>query len=187
MYYLVSKSLVARGLARGAGVLAEPVNESDHRLVMLDIDAATTLGKSRLWDDIRQAPKESDQSNRNAKFKAVQLGKVGRVKACQQAVLAEWSKGGQLSQEIAAFSNQVSDLEDRAWGDKEIEAALVEEGDQLMAEAPAAVLAVQEEVHSKLPKVGKRSSGSQRKHQTRPAYGRLAQEMRMALRMARGA
>ena len=47
-YYLVSKSLVDRGLVRAAGVLAEPVNESDHRPVMLDIDAATALGKSRL-------------------------------------------------------------------------------------------------------------------------------------------
>ena len=40
-------------------------------------------------------------------------------------------------------------------------------------------------MHSKLPKVDKRSSGSQRKHQNRPAYLRLTQEMRMALRMAR--
>ena len=55
-----------------------------------------------------------------------------------------------------------------------MEAALVEEGDQLMAEALGAVLAGQEEVHSKLPKVGKRSSGSQRKHQTSPAYLRKA-------------
>ena len=46
-------------------------------------------------------------------------------------------------------------------------------------------MAGQEEVHSKLPKVGKRSSGSQRKHQTSPAYLRKAQEMRMALRLAR--
>jgi hypothetical protein len=54
-----------------------------------------------------------------------------------------------------------------------------------MAEALGAVLAGQEEVHSKLPKVGKRSSGSQRKHQTSPAYLRQAQEMWMALRLAR--
>ena len=33
--------------------------------------------------------------------------------------------------------------------------------------------------------VGKRSSGSQRKQQTSPAYLRQAQEMRLALRMAR--
>ena len=65
---------------RAVGVLAEPVNESDHRPVVLDIDAATTLGKSRLWDDIRQAQKDSDQSCRNSKFKVVQLGKVGRVR-----------------------------------------------------------------------------------------------------------
>ena len=62
-YYMVSRSLVDRGLVRAAGVLAEPANESDHKPVVLDIDAATTLGKSRLWDDIRQAQKESDQSN----------------------------------------------------------------------------------------------------------------------------
>ena len=78
---MVSKSLVG-----AAGVLAGPVNESDHKPVLLDIDEATALGKSRMWDDIRQAQKESDQSNRNSKFKAVQLGKVGRVKAYQQAV-----------------------------------------------------------------------------------------------------
>ena len=36
-----------------------------------------------------------------------------------------------------------------------------------------------------MPKVEKRSSGSQRKHQSSPAYVRLAQEMRMALRLAR--
>ena len=77
---MVSKSLVDRGLVRAAGVLDEPVNESDHMPVVLNIDAATALGKLRLWDDIRQAQKESDQSNRNSKFKAVQLGKVGRVK-----------------------------------------------------------------------------------------------------------
>ena len=97
--------------------------------MMLDIDAATALVKSRLWDDIRQAHKESDQSNRNSKFKAVQLGKVGRVKAYQQAVLAEWPKGGQLCQKIAAFSSKVSELGSRAWEDSGVEAALVEEGD----------------------------------------------------------
>ena len=59
-YYMVSKSMVDRGLVRTVGVLAEPVNESDHKPVVLDIDAATALGKSRLWDDIRQAQNESD-------------------------------------------------------------------------------------------------------------------------------
>ena len=124
----------------------------------------TALGKSRLWEDIRQARKESDQSNRNSKFKAVQLGKVGRVKTYQQAVLKEWPKGGQLCHKIAAFSSRVGQLVSRAWEDSEVEAALVEEGDQLMAEALRAMQAGQEEVHNKLPKVGKTSSGSQRKH-----------------------
>jgi len=133
-YYLVSKNLVDRGLVRAAGVLEEPVNESKHMPVMLDIDAVTALGKSRLWEDIRQAQKENDQSNRNSRFKAVQLGKVGRVKTYQQAVLKEWPKGGQLCQKIAAFSSRVGQLGSRAWEDSEVEAALVEEGDQLMAE-----------------------------------------------------
>ena len=68
-----------------------------------------------------------------------------------------------------------------------MEAALVGEDDQLMAEAlpVGSMLAGQEEVHSKLPKVGKGRVGSQRKHQTSPAYVGLAQEVRMALRMAR--
>ena len=38
-YSLVSKRLVDRGLMGAAGVLAEPVNGSDHMPVMLDIDA----------------------------------------------------------------------------------------------------------------------------------------------------
>ena len=88
--------MVDRGLVEAAGILAEPVNEPNHTPVMLDIDAATAFGKSQLWDDIRQAQKESGQSNRNSKFKAVQLGKVGRAKEYQRAVLAEWPKGGQL-------------------------------------------------------------------------------------------
>ena len=125
---------------------------------MLDIDAATALGKSRLWDDIRQAQKESDQSNRNSRFKAVQLGKVGRVKVYQQAVLAVWPKGGQLCQRIAAFSTRVVELGACAWEDKEVVAALVGEGDLLMAEALETMLAGREEVNSKLPKVDKRSS-----------------------------
>ena len=54
-----------------------------------------------------------------------------------------------------------------------MEAALAEEGDRMMAEALEAMLAGQEEVHSKLPKVDKRSSCSQRKHQTSPAYVNL--------------
>ena len=59
-YYMVSRSLVDRGLVKAAGVLTESVNESNHKPVVLDIDAATALGNSRLWDDIRQAQKESD-------------------------------------------------------------------------------------------------------------------------------
>ena len=114
---------MVRGLVRAIGVLAEPVNESDHRSVVLDIDAAATLGKSRQWDDIRQAQRESDQSCRNSMFKAGQLGKVGRVKACQQAVLTRWPKGGQMCKKIAAFSNRVSEVGSRAWKDSVVEAA----------------------------------------------------------------
>ena len=97
-------------------------------------------------------------------------------------MLSKWPKGGQLCQKMAAFTSRVSEIGSRAWKDSEAEAALVEEGDQLMAETLGVVLAGQAEVHSKLLKVGKRSSGNQRKHQTSPAYLRQAQEMRMALR-----
>ena len=37
-YYLVSRSLVERGLVKAAGILAEPVNELDHKPVVLDIN-----------------------------------------------------------------------------------------------------------------------------------------------------
>ena len=96
----MSKKLEDRGPIRAAGVLADPINESDHRTAMLDIDTDTALDRSKLWDDIKQAQEESDKSNRNAKFKAVQLGEVGRVKCYQQAVEKEWPKEGQLSNEI---------------------------------------------------------------------------------------
>ena len=76
-----------------------------------------------------------------------------------------------MCQRIAAFSSRVSGLGSRAWEDSEVEAALVEEGDELVAEARAlgSMLAGQEEVHSKLPKVGKRSAGGQRERQTSPS------------------
>ena len=91
-------------------------------------------------------------------------------------MLAEWPKwgGGQLCQRIAAFSSRVSELGSRAWEDNEVETALVEGDDQLMAEVLGSTLAGQEEVHNKLPKVGKRSTESQRKHRASPAYARLA-------------
>ena len=59
-------------------------------------------------------------------------------------MLAEWPKGGQLCQEIAAFSSRVCEMGSRSWKDSVVEAALVKEGDQLMAEALRAVLAAQE-------------------------------------------
>ena len=54
-----------------------------------------------------------------------------------------------------------------------------------MAEALGAMLAGQEAVYKKLPVVGRRGAGGQRKHQSSPAYVKLAQEMRMAVRLAR--
>ena len=51
--YPVSKKLEDKGLVRAASMPAGPINESDHRLVMLDIDADTTLGRSKLWGDIK--------------------------------------------------------------------------------------------------------------------------------------
>ena len=91
-YYLVSKKLEDRGLIRAAGVLADPINASDHKPVMVDIDVDTALGRSKLWDDTQQAQEVNDKSNRNAKSKAVQLGKVGRVKGYQEAVAKKWPK-----------------------------------------------------------------------------------------------
>ena len=77
------------------------------------------------------------------------------------------AEGGELCQKIAAFNNRVSDLGIRAWEGGVAEAALVEGGERLMTGALRAILAGQEEVHSKLPKVAKGNSGSRRN--TRPA------------------
>ena len=184
-YFLVSKKLEDRGLVRAAGVLAEPINESDHRPVMLDIDADTALGRSRLWDDIKEAQEESDKSNRNAKFKAVQLGKVGRIKCYQEAVEKKWPEEGQLSNEITEFCSMVNEMGSRVWEDKAVEEEVVTQGNRLMTEALGAMLSGQETVYNKLPVVGRRGAGGQRKHQSSPVYVKLAQEMRMAVRLAK--
>jgi ribonuclease HI len=184
-YFLVSKKLEDRGLVRAAGVLAEPINESDHRPVMLDIDADTALGRSRLWDDIKEAQEESDKSNRNAKFKAVQLGKVGRIKCYQEAVEKKWPEEGQLSNEITEFCSMVNEMGSRVWEDKAVEEEMVTQGNRLMTEALGAMLSGQETVYNKLPVVGRRGAGGQRKHQSSPVYVKLAQEMRMAVRLAK--
>jgi len=173
-YYLVSKKLEDRGLIRAAAVLADPINESDHKPVMLGIDADTALGRSKLWDDIKQAQEENDKSNRNAKFKAVQLGKVDRVKGYQEAVVKKWPKEGLLSSRITEYCNMVNEMGSRVWEDKAVEEDVVAQGDQLMAEALGAMLAGQEEVYKKLPVVGRRGAGGQRKHQSSPAYVKLA-------------
>jgi hypothetical protein len=47
------------------------------------------------------------------------------------------------------------------------------------------MLTGQEAVYKKLPVVGRRGAGGQRKHQSSPAYVKLAQEMRMAVRLAK--
>ena len=93
--------------------------------MMLDIDADTTPRRYKLWDDIKQAQEESDKSNRNAKFKAVQLGKVGRVKCYQEAVVKEWPKEGLLSNTITEFCNRVNEMDTRVWEDKAVEEEVV--------------------------------------------------------------
>ena len=59
-----------------------------------------------------------------------------------------WPKGGRLCQKITAFNSRVRELGARAWEDTAVDAALVEEGDQLMAEALEAMLAGQEVLNS---------------------------------------
>ena len=58
-------------------------------------------------------------------------------------------------------------------------------GDKLMAEALGAMLAGQGAVYKKLPMVGRRGAGGQREHQSSPVYVELAQEMGMAVGLAR--
>ncbi len=101
-YYLVSKRAVDRGLVRAVGVVGDPINDSDHRLIVMDLDAETMLGTSRLWQDIELALAEKRRGNMNAKFKAVQLRKEGRVRAFQEALAVGWQAGG-LKEQIEDF------------------------------------------------------------------------------------
>ena len=73
----------------------------------------------------------------------------------------------------------------RVWEDKAMVEEVVVKGDNLVAEALGAMLAGQEAVYKKLPVVDRRGTGGQRKHQSSPVYVELAQEMRMAVRLAR--
>ena len=47
----------------------------------------------------------------NAKFKAVQLGKVDRVKGYQEAVAKKWHKEGQLRGRITEYCNVTSEMD----------------------------------------------------------------------------
>ena len=101
--------------------------------------------------------------------------------------MKEWPKEGLLSNKITEFCDMVNEMGSRVWEDKAVEEEVVAQGDKLMAEALGAMLTGQEAVYTykKLPVVGRRGAGGQRKHQSSPAYVKLAQEMRMAVRLAK--
>ena len=54
-----------------------------------------------------------------------------------------------------------------------------------MAEALGAMLSGQEAMYKRLPVVGRRGAGGQRKYQSSLVYVKLAQETRMAVRLAK--
>ena len=97
----------------------------------------------------------------------------------------EWPKEGLLNNKITEFCNIVDEMGSRVWADNAIEEEVVTQGDKLMAEALGSMLADQVAVYKKLPMVGRRGVGDQRKHQSSPVYVKLAQEIRMAVRLAR--
>ena len=90
-----------------------------------------------------------------------------------------------MSNKITEFCSMVNEMGTRVWEDKAVEEEVVAQGNKLMAEALGAMLTGQETVYKKLPVVGRRGAGGQRKHQSSPVYVKLAQEMRMAVRLAR--
>ena len=59
------------------------------------------------------------------KFKAVQLGKVDRVKCYQQAVEKEWPKEGRMSSEITEYCSTVKKVGSRVWEDWAVEEEVV--------------------------------------------------------------
>ena len=97
----------------------------------------------------------------------------------------KWPKEGLPSSRITEYCNMVNEMGSRVWEDKAVEEDVVAQGDQLMAKALGAMLAGQEEVYKKLPVVGSRVAGGQRKHPSSPVYVKLAQETRMAVRLAK--
>ena len=101
----------------------------------------------------------------------MQLGKVGRIKCYQEAVEKEWPKDGQLSNKITEFCNMVNEMGTTVWENKAVEEEMVAQGNKLMTEALGAMLTGQETVYKKLPVVGRRGAGGQRKHQSSPVYG----------------
>ena len=71
------------------------------------------------------------------------------------------------------------------WEDKVAEEEVVTHGNRLMVEALGAMLAGQEAVYKELSVVGRSGTVGQMKHQSNPAYVKLAPELRMAVRLAR--
>ena len=51
----------------------------------------------------------------------MQLGKVGRVKCYQEAVVKEWPKEGLMSNKMTEFCDMVNEMGSRVWEDKAVE------------------------------------------------------------------
>lgn len=88
-YWLVSRKLIDRGLIKGTGVLRDYEETTDHAAIYLDIDMGNMLGKSELWEHIKEAVEKRKQDHRLNSFGAVKPKEVGRVKQFHDVLLKQ--------------------------------------------------------------------------------------------------
>lgn len=181
-YFAVSKKLEDRGLVKAVAVLGEGLNDSDHRAVAIDIDLEAALGKSSVWEDIRQAQKEARETNMNAvfRFRTIKLREPGKVREFQEELREQWPEQGGLMERVQKMYDDAVQQS----GDQQREEGRAKEGEvkreasALMGEAVRALLEAQRKVHSRLPKAGKKF-----KHVSTEGYCKLATGYRVQRRL----
>ena len=162
-YFLVSRKLVQRGAVKAAGALRDTCDSTDHAGCWIDVDLEHMLGKSRLWQDIKEAVQRKRRDTTQAEFKAVKLGDESRVRKYHKAI----RELGGISR-LRGVGQLVEALREGTFGEAEWKKA-----EESMQQAEKLLVQAQHEVWAQLPKVG-----NKRKHWYSEEYVCKARQQR---------
>jgi hypothetical protein len=136
-YALLSKKLWERGLVRKVGVTQDTSDGSDHGGTYVDLDWEGMMGRSKLWEDIREQVRARRRDDKQRAFKAVKLTDAGRVKAFVDAVTKK-EQSGRAEQVMELMERaRGGGLDRQGWGEAEGHMAYYEE---LLVSGQTAVL-----------------------------------------------